>query len=120
MLAGTHQLISNQLNIQPSNRLRKKAWIWYLTGKFIVLVQLILALYFLGSLFADEALWLQIADPSVIEGVVSRKDKFEAAFFIIQFLLTLTLLTGAALSVWFWWKEEQSIPSVCKFTFLGL
>ena len=120
MLAGTHQLISNQLNIQPSNQLRKKAWIWYLTGKFIVLVQVILALYFLGSLFADEALWLQIADPSVIEGVVSRKDKFEAAFFIIQFLLTLTMLTGAALSVWFWWKEEESIPSVCKFTFLGL
>jgi hypothetical protein len=114
ILAGTHQLISDQLNIQPNNQLRKKAWIWYLTGRLIVLVQIILALYFLGSLFADEALWLQIADPSVIEGVASRKDKFEAAFFIIQFLLTLTMLAGSAISVWFWWKVEESIPNVRK------
>ena len=120
ILAGTHQLISDQLNIQPNNQLRKKAWIWYLTGKFIVMVQVILALYFLGSLFADEALWLQIADPSVIDGVASRKDKFEAAFFIIQFLLTLAMLTGAAISAWFWWKEEESIPNVCTFICLGL
>jgi hypothetical protein len=120
ILAGTHQLISDQLNRQPRSQLRGKAWIWHLTGELVVLVQVILALYFLGSLLADEALWLQVADPSVIDGVASRKDKFEAAFFIIQFLLTLTMLIGAAVSAWFWRKEAESIPSVRKFISFGL
>jgi hypothetical protein len=116
ILAGTHQLISEQLTNQPSNQLSKKARIWHLMGELIVLVQIILALYFLGSLFANEALWLQIADPRVIDGVSSRKDKFEVAFFIIQFLLTLAMFTGAAISVWHWRKEEEFIPKVHKFT----
>jgi hypothetical protein len=115
ILAGTHQLISNQLNSQPTHQLRKNARTWYLTGRLIVLVQIILALYFLGSLFANEALWLQIADSSVIDGVASRKNTFEAAFFIIQFLFTLTMLTGAAISALLWWKEVESIPNVRKF-----
>jgi hypothetical protein len=120
VLAGTHQLMSDQFNRQPRSQLRRRAWIWSLTGELIVLVQIILALYFLGSLFADAALWLQVADPSVIDGVASRKDEFEAAFFIIQFLLTLTMLTGAATSAWFWLKEAESIPSVRTFISFGL
>jgi hypothetical protein len=119
MLAGAHQLMSDQLKTHPSNQLRKRATAWRTTGKLIVLIQITLALYFLGSLFADEALWLQVADPNVISGIVSRKDKFEAAFFIIQFLFTLTMLTGAAISAWFWWREEELVPSVRKFISLG-
>jgi hypothetical protein len=120
VLAGTHQLISEQLTNQPSYQLSKKAQVWRLAGELIVLVQVILALYFLGSLFADEALWLQIADPSVIDGVSSRKDKFEAVFFVIQFVFTFKMLIGAAISGWYWRKEKESIPMVRKFISFAL
>ena len=116
MLAGTHELTLEELTNQPRRQLSRRTRIWRLTGKLVILVQVTLALYFLGSLLADEALWLQIADPSVIDGVASRKDKFETAFFIIQFLLALIMLIGAAISVWYWQEETESIPDVCIFT----
>jgi hypothetical protein len=116
ILAGTHQLISEEMTNQPSSQLRKKARSWQQIGDFIVLVQVILALYFLGSLLAEEVLWLQIADPSIIDGVASRKENFEVTFFIIQFLLAFTMATGAVISVWYWRQEEEYIPKVPKFT----
>ena len=52
----------------------------------------ITALYHLGSYFANEVLWLNIADVDILRDIVSRKYKFEAAFFILQFFVTLYTL----------------------------
>jgi len=69
-------------------------------------------------LFADQILWLQIADTSIIGDVAARKDKFEASFFIIQFLLTLAFLTSAGISLWFWKRDigDEPLPTQCWFS----
>ena len=109
ILKGTHRLICKQLDTQF-----RKAHIWRFVGEFILIVLVIIAFYTAGSLFADQILWLQIADTSIIGDVAAREDKFEASFFIIQFLLTLAFLTSAGISLWFWKRDigDEPLPTV--------
>jgi len=105
LLVGTQILISYQLAFQ----LRIKIRVWRLAGIFVLLVLCTIALYYLFSLLAVEVLWLQMADPDIIRGVATRQNQFEASFFIIQFLVTLTMVTLTAVVVWIWHKGG-SIP----------
>ncbi|KAH8676465.1 hypothetical protein BGZ60DRAFT_428982 [Tricladium varicosporioides] len=61
ILAGSHRIISGQIYIHHRTRTPRPV-IWLLAGEFLVIVLIILALYYAGSLFAYEVLWLQVAD----------------------------------------------------------
>lgn len=87
ILAGTLQVFSCLI----SQRLEKPL-IWVRIGEFLVIILWITALYYLGSYFANEFLWLNIADPDIIDDISSRMNKFEEAFFIVQYLLTFFML----------------------------
>ncbi|OCK81696.1 hypothetical protein K432DRAFT_403557 [Lepidopterella palustris CBS 459.81] len=105
ILAGTHRVTSGLLFYQI-----KKAKIWHLVGEFIIIVLMITALYYLGSLLADEILWLQVADSDAIQSVNTRKNKLEAAFVILQFFLTLMTLAATMLSAWIYLDDDSEIP----------
>lgn len=107
LLFGTQILISYQLAFQLRNQIRA----WRLAGYFILCVLCTIALYYLFSLLAVEVLWLQMADPAIISGVASRRNQFEASFFIVQFLMMLTMATGTAIVVRLW-HRGGSIPRV--------
>lgn len=107
LLVGTQILISYQLAFQLRTQIR----VWRLAGIFVLLVLWTIALYYLFSLLAVEVLWLQMADPDIIRAVATRQNQFEASFFIIQFLVTLTMVTLTAVVVWIWHKGG-SIPRV--------
>jgi hypothetical protein len=91
MLAGAFRLLSCLISPKLGRLLT-----WIHTGEFLIIVLIIMALYHLGSYLANEVLWLNIADPVIIIDVSSRKDEFEAAFFIIQWLSTLFILIAIA------------------------
>jgi len=107
IVTGAVRVISGQLFY-----LVKKAKAWLLVGEFFIIMLMVTALYYLGSLLADEVLWLQVADPDVVGGVTARKNKFETAFVMFQFLLTLMALVEAAWSVWFHRKDGSEVPKV--------
>lgn len=100
-------LISNILFISTVHRLvsiqfydhdKLKRWqvkSFFLSGELFVLVLKIMALYYLGSLLANQILWLGISNTNTIEGVMTRRDSFEKAFFALQFVLGFVILVGA-------------------------
>jgi hypothetical protein len=110
ILAGSQRIISGQLYIHHPKRTPKPV-IWLLTGEFLVIILMILALYYIGSLLTYEVLWLQVADASVVLSVGTRRNKMETAFFVIQFLLTLLTLAAASFSFWFSKQENPFIPN---------
>jgi hypothetical protein len=69
--------------------------------------------YRIVSYFANEVLWLNVADPDIINDVSSRKDRFEAAFFIVQWFLTLFMLTAVSVVLYFKKAEGEGINKVC-------
>jgi hypothetical protein len=74
----------------------------------LVLVLFVLALYYIGSLFAYEVLWLQVADASEVLSVRSKRNKIELAFFVLQYMITLLTLAAASFS--FWFSRKQNAP----------
>lgn len=110
ILAGFQRIIFGQLYIHHPKRTPKPA-IWLLTGEFLVIVLMILALYYIGSFLTYEVLWLQVADASVVLSVGAKRNKMETAFFVIQFLLTLLTLAAASFSFWFSKQENPSMPN---------
>jgi hypothetical protein len=107
ILTGTHRLTSAQLGARF-----RKAHVWLFIGKFFLLVLTILAFYTAGSFLGEQVLWLQVANPSVITSVAIKTDEFEAAFFIIQFLLSLAILAGSGISLWTWRRELPDEPII--------
>jgi hypothetical protein len=85
---------------------------WIHIGEFLIILLVITALYDLGSYFAHQVLWINIADDDIIADVSSRKDKFEAAFFILQWLLTLSMFIAVTYVVLLL-KSEPPV-SVCS------
>jgi hypothetical protein len=107
ILAGAHWVISRQLFGRV-----KRPKVWLLAGDFLVLVLAVMALFYLGSLLANQILWLEVGDPDTISVVVVHRNQFEAAFAIIQWLTTLFIITEATVSVWCEWNEDAKVPKV--------
>jgi hypothetical protein len=59
---------------------------------------------------AYEVLWLQVADSSAVLSVRGKRNKLEAAFSSIQFVLTLLTLATASFSIWL--SRNDSIPKL--------
>lgn len=108
VLTGTLRVLSCLI----SQRLDRPL-LWIKIGEFQIIILLITALYHLGSYFANEVLWLNVADPDVINDVSSKKDRFEAAFFIIQWLLTLAMLIAIAAVLYMNPEDDDTISPVC-------
>lgn len=106
LLAGIHRVTTCLI----SQRLEKPLK-WIYIGEFLIIMIVITALYYIGSYFADEVLWLNVADPDIIDDVSSRKDKFEAAFFILQWVLTLFIFI--IITVALFTEDGETISSVC-------
>ena len=107
LLGGAHRIISCRLYIQLNKPLS-----WILVGEIQILILVLLALYYVGSYVANEVLWLNVADPEIVDDLSNRKDKFEAAFFIIQFIFALFVFVGSLISAWKWRKYDKHIPKV--------
>jgi hypothetical protein len=107
ILTGTLRVISCLV----SQRAEKPLLLIHI-GEFHIIILLITALYHLGSYFANEILWLNIADQDIISDVASRKDRFEAAFFIIQWLLTLFMLATISIVLFINTEVEEGITKV--------
>jgi hypothetical protein len=90
ILAGTCEIVSDQLYTQYGQKR------FFRIGELVLLVLTVMGLYYAGSLLATIVLWVRIAEPSMISSCASQQDHFEAAFFIIQWLLTLAMLVGTS------------------------
>jgi hypothetical protein len=105
--AGAHSVVSRILDWRWPNA----KW-WGFAGDFIVLVAQVMAFYYLGSLLADQVLWLQIAEVSTAETVSRRKNQFDATFSILLWILALFVLVEAAVALWREEKDLKEIPWV--------
>lgn len=99
MITGAHRVLTAQV-YQCHKTQRLKARVWLYTGEFFILLIQIIALYYLGSLFAHEVLWLGIANTSAVDAVAGRQDSLQSAFFALQWILALMLLCGSLILAW--------------------
>ncbi|KAH7330474.1 hypothetical protein BKA65DRAFT_59291 [Rhexocercosporidium sp. MPI-PUGE-AT-0058] len=100
MIIGTHRILTAHF-FQCQNKIQRvKAVIWAYTGEFFILVIEIMGLYYLGSLLAHEVLWVGIADTSAVAAVAERKESLQSAFFALQWILALMLLSGSLTLDW--------------------
>ncbi|KAH9222481.1 hypothetical protein DL95DRAFT_454491 [Leptodontidium sp. 2 PMI_412] len=99
MITGAHRVLTAQV-YQCHKTQRLKARVWLYTGEFFILLIQIMALYYLGSLFAHEVLWLGIANTSAVDAVAGRQDSLQSAFFALQWILALMLLCGSLKLAW--------------------
>lgn len=71
-----------------------------------------MALYYLGSLLANQVIWLEVGDPDTLSLVFMRRNQFEAAFAIIQFLIAFLITAAAVVSLWCEWNEDKKLLEV--------
>ena len=107
ILAGAHWIISRQL----FGCIRRPR-IWLLAGDFLVLTLAVMALYYLGSLLANQVIWLEVGDPDTLSLVFMRRNQFEAAFAIIQFLTAFLIIAAAVVSLSCEWNEDKKLLEV--------
>jgi hypothetical protein len=70
------------------------------------------ALYYLGSLLADQVLWLEVGEVDTIDAVSNRKSQFDAAFAIMQWIVAFYILIEAAVAFSGDWRAEGEAPKV--------
>jgi hypothetical protein len=113
--AGAHTVVTRLLGwMGPSAK-----W-WAFVGEFFVLTASTMALYYLGSLLADQVLWLQVAQVDTVQTIVGRKNQFNAAFSILLWILAFLILVEAAVALWGSWRGEKdraAIPRVRHWPF---
>lgn len=105
---NTYYLVALQLYKHMEVRYAKGALLF---GETLVVIIMIMAIYSTGSMIGGQICWLSIADSSLINSLTYPQARFEAAFFAIQWLITLF---GLALSVinWLYEYSEQNITTV--------
>jgi len=71
-----------------------------------------MALYYLGSLLANQVIWLEVGDPDTLSLVFMRRNQFEAAFAIIQFLTAFLIIAAAVVSLSCEWNVDKKLLEV--------
>ncbi|KAF2461823.1 hypothetical protein BDY21DRAFT_329748 [Lineolata rhizophorae] len=97
IIAGAYRIASAEI----SKRILK-SWIWKATGDFVIILLTMLALFHVGTRFAHGILWIGVADIIDIQHLAQRRNEFEIAFMVLQFLLALGTLAMSTLSLWLW------------------
>jgi hypothetical protein len=108
--AGAHKVVTRLLGWTGSSA----RW-WSVAGDFMVLVARVMGSYYLGSLLADQVLWLQVAQVDTVETIIWRKNQFDATFSILLWILAFFILIEAAVALWGQWRGEKdpaAIPRV--------
>jgi hypothetical protein len=82
--------------------LQRTRWakIALVAGEVLSLTLVVTALYSLGSLVARQIVWLQLADEHTRLGFAGPQRKFEAAFYCVQFCMSVAATVLAGLNAW--------------------
>lgn len=109
-------LVANAYRIVVLHLLQqsRKAKIALLVGEVLVLVLIVTALYSVGSLVACQIVWLQLADASTRNSFARPQVRFEAAFYIIQFFLSLFAMAFATILGWLINRATSDVPAVSQ------
>jgi len=99
LVSASHRIVSTQLYDCYQIK-RYQAKLWLMLGELLVILLIIASLYYLGSLLSNEILWLEVANADIVSDIVTRKSRFQLAFFVVQFIITLGTLVGAG-SLWY-------------------
>ena len=86
-LMGAHHVVWSQISSNMAGALR-----WRKFADFVILLLIIMALYWLGSQFAFEVFWLQVADPDQIQFLLDRWHDFETAFAVLYWFLASAIM----------------------------
>ena len=65
---------------------------WRLSVDGTIMIVVLMAVYAIGSLLANEVYWLQVADYDQIQLLYNRKNSFDTAYVAFQWLLTLAIV----------------------------
>lgn len=109
LVSNTYNLVVVELyrHIRPS--LAKGTLIF---GEILVVLLTVMAMYSTGSLIGAQCAWLYVADEDLINSLANPQVRFEAAFFIVQWLLALFCLLLAILN-WLHEFRDNNITLVC-------
>jgi hypothetical protein len=109
LVSASHRIVSTQLYDCYQVK-RSLAKIWLMLGELLVIILVISSLYYLGSLLSNEVLWLEVANDNIVRDIVSRRNLFQLAFFVIQFILTFGTLVVAGL-LWSFRRMELVVSN---------
>lgn len=78
-----------------------------LFGETLVVILMIMAIYSTGSMIGGQIVWLSIADSDLINSLIYPQARFEAAFFVIQWLIAFFGLMFAVLNFLYEYADEN-------------
>jgi hypothetical protein len=101
---NTYHLVALQLYKHMEVPYAKGALLF---GETFVVILMIMAIYSTGSMIGGQIVWLSIADSDLINSLAYPQVRFEAAFFVIQWLIALFGLVFSVINFLFEYGDEN-------------
>ena len=107
MLWGAHALVWRELH----NRFTHTTIFFHLGYAFVLVLWLMVAFY-LALYFALAFVWLFFTGVAVISDVATKRNGFDIAVVVFQWLFSLLILSGSCATTYLWRLHDKVMPKV--------